>query len=89
MPDSQDIKDLKELVERNDLVSLQAYLAESMFEETDQGYMFHKLYLHACLKKKQDIATWLEKEYFPTLDPIQQIALRQIFPYGRHLLNKR
>lgn len=89
MRESEDILDLKKLVERGDLVSLQAYLEDCVLEETDQAYMFHRIYLHACLKKQTAIATWFQEVYFPTLDPIQQIALRQIFPYGRHLLSKR
>jgi hypothetical protein len=48
-------------------------------------YIYHRVYLHACLKKKRDIVDWLTL-MFGTLDPVSQIGLRQIFPYGRFLL---
>jgi hypothetical protein len=54
--------------------------------EPDMGYMFHRLYIHACLKGQETIAIWLERALYNNMDPIQQIALRQIFPYGRMLL---
>ena len=54
----------------------------------DWPYVFHRVYLHACLKKKKEIAEWLQTALYPFMDPIQQIALRQIFVYGRHLLSK-
>jgi hypothetical protein len=74
----------KHLIERGDLAAFQEYLAE--VEMVD--WAFQKLYLHACLKGRREIAEWLEKSVFPTLDPIVQIALRQGFAYGRHLLRK-
>lgn len=52
----------------------------------DIPWLFQKVYLHACLKGRREIAEWLEKSVFPTLDPISQIAIRQSFSYGRHLL---
>jgi hypothetical protein len=54
----------------------------------DWAYIFQKVYLHACLRGKVDMATWLTEYVYPNMDGIQQIALRQIFPYGRHLLRK-
>jgi hypothetical protein len=56
--------------------------------EPDWPFIFQKVYLHACLKGRQEIADWLHKAMYPMMDPIQQIALRQIFSYGRHLLSK-
>jgi hypothetical protein len=61
--------------------------------ETDFGreiawdFVFHKIYLHAALKKQKTICNWLDT-IFTLFDPIQQIALRQMFPYARHLLTK-
>lgn len=54
--------------------------------EPDIGYMFHRLYLHACLRGQETISIWLQRALYQNMDPIQQIALRQIFPYGRMLL---
>lgn len=50
-------------------------------------YIFQKVYLHACLKKQKQIVDWLML-VFTELPPIQQIAIRQIFSYGRVLLAK-
>ncbi len=78
----------KHLVERGDLQGLQHAFKELEVDvgNVDMGWLFQKVYLHACLKGQGDIAEWLEKTVFPTLDPITQIALRQGFAYGRHLL---
>ena len=51
-------------------------------------YIFQKVYLHAALKKQQAICDWLQT-IFGLLSPIEQIALRQVFPYARHLMNKK
>jgi hypothetical protein len=56
--------------------------------EPDWPTIFHRVYLHACLKGLAEAATWLQTTMYQKLDPIQQIALRQIFPYGRTLLQK-
>lgn len=73
----------KHLVEAGDLSALQE--AFRTLEEVD-AWLFQKVYLHACLKGRREIAEWLQDVVFPTLDPIRQIALRQGFAYGRHLL---
>jgi len=54
----------------------------------DWPTIFHRVYLHACLRGNETLASWLHKELYPKMDPIQQIALRQIFPYGRHLIKR-
>jgi hypothetical protein len=54
----------------------------------DWPYIFHKVYLHACLRGRTEMALWLADNIYPNMDKIQQIALRQIFPYGRFLLAK-
>ncbi len=56
--------------------------------EPDWPFIFQKVYLHACLKGRRQIAEWLQTAMYPLMDPIQQIALRQVFSYGRHLLSK-
>ncbi len=55
-------------------------------EPIDWVYLFQKVYLHACLRRRADVATWLQEVCFQQLDVIQQIAVRQVFAYGRHLL---
>jgi hypothetical protein len=90
--DQKIISDCKFYVEGNDLDSLQkclhTLLSEPHAAQPDWPYIFHRVYLHACLKGNSEIACWLEHTVYPMLDGIQKIALRQIFPYGRHLLSK-
>jgi hypothetical protein len=93
MRESTELTDLKRLVEKGDLLSFQGYVLDIIQQydapSVEWDYLFQKVYLHACLKKKANIAKWLEVECFPKLPEIQQIAIRQVFPYGRHLLAKR
>jgi hypothetical protein len=83
------IVDMKELVEKGELDALKAYY-ESLNEEYEQvpwDYIYKAIYLHACLKKQHVIVDWL-LELYKSFDEITTIALRQLFPYGRYLLNK-
>lgn len=81
------IRTAKSMIEENNLVDLQDYYLENSDEPYAWEYVYQKLYLHACLKKKHDIVEWM-KTLFPTFDPIQQIAIRQMFSYGKYLLAK-
>jgi len=85
------IRACKTYINEGDLEGLQASYSEMQNNELDYNlnweYIFHRIYLHACLRKKQDIADWLTA-MFLTLDPVSQLGLRQIFPYGRYLLSK-
>ena len=87
------IYDLKILINNDNLIGVQGYINELLVNDgehlMDPAYIFQKVYLHACLKKKKEIAEWLEKECFPLLSVIQQIAIRQCFPYGHVLLLKQ
>ena len=80
---------LKQLVANNDLDGLKAEYTELQDSESQQPWdvIFKDVYLHACLKKRQTIVDWLLTVY-ESMDDISKIALRQIFPYGRHLLKK-
>jgi hypothetical protein len=66
---------------RTQMLELQEY------ESVPWDYIFQKVYLHACLKKYQAAVDVLT-EKFTELDPITQIAIRQVFPYGRYLLKR-
>ena len=81
----------KSYVTEGNLEGLQAYYSEIQSMEYEYNpnwqYIYQQVYLHACLKKKRDIADWLTS-IFPSFDPVSQIALRQVFPYGRYLLAK-
>jgi hypothetical protein len=75
--------------ENNDLCSLKELWNDIQnTEHVDWPNVFKTLYLHACLKGKSSIAAWFQTDLYSLLDPIQQIALRQTFPYGTHLLKK-
>jgi hypothetical protein len=83
------LSECKAFVTAGDLSGLQEYYSEIQTAEFSYSiswqYIYQKVYLHACLKKKVDIAEWLTS-IFPTFDSVSQIAMRQMFPYGRHLL---
>jgi trans-aconitate methyltransferase len=81
------LNDCKQMIEKDNLEGLQEYYAEYSHENFPWDYIYQKLYLHACLKKKQRIVDWL-KSLYSSFDPIQQIALRQMFSYGKYLLAK-
>ncbi len=90
--DDHIIRTCKEYINQGNTYAIQDYYREllmSKFDRTpDWPYIFHRVYLHACLRGRTAIATWMSTTLFPAMDPIQQIALRQIFPYGRNLLAK-
>lgn len=90
--DDQIIAECKQFIEKGDAdafrTRIQEMLETEYLREPDWPYIFHRIYLHACLKGRSEMATWLQTAIYPLMDPIQQIALRQIFPYGRTLLQK-
>lgn len=81
------LKTCKTLIEKDNLEGLQELYVEYQEEPYPWEYIYQKLYLHACLKKKPRIVEWM-KSIFEQFDPIQQIALRQMFSYGKYLLAK-
>ena len=84
------ITSLKDAVETDDIEKIREHWADiqSGEEEMDWPTVFQKVYLHACLRGRGEIASWLQNIVYPMMDPIQKIALRQVFSYGRHLLKK-
>jgi hypothetical protein len=83
------IKPFKIYIQADNLESCQSYLLHlrTEYEDLPWDYIFQKVYLHACLKKKTAIVDWLMIIY-NELNAIEQIALRNVFPYGRYLLGK-
>ena len=81
------LKQCKTLIEKDNLEGLQEFYLENQTEQYPWEYIYQKLYLHACLKKKHRIVDWM-KPLFQDFDPIQQIGLRQMFSYGKYLLEK-
>jgi hypothetical protein len=89
--ENQLIDEVKPFIETGNLPGIIVLWEEWI--ETDFGrtiaweYVFQKIYLHAALKKQKDICCWMDT-LFIQFDPIQQIALRQMFSYAKYLLNK-
>jgi len=78
---------MKDLVTLDNLEGLKDYVYENQFLDLPWDVVYKDVYLHACLKKKPLIVNWL-LEVYESMDPITKIALKQLFPYGRYLLNK-
>jgi hypothetical protein len=90
--EEQLISEIKPFINKGNLDGLKEqwdeYRLETEFDrEIAWDFVFQKIYLHAALKKQKQICEWLDS-VFTEFDPIQQIALRQMFAYARHLLNK-
>jgi len=85
------IRDIKEVVERGSLDTLQTfydYLQKTHEDdEVDWPYILQKTYLHACLKKKKDMVDWLGS-LFENMDPINRIAYRHTLNYGKAIFNR-
>ncbi len=85
------IKKFKSYIDVNDLSGAVLFydglLCFDAPEDLPWDYMYQKVYLHACLKKRRNFVEWLTG-LFEALEPIQRIALRQMFAYGRYLLEK-
>lgn len=91
--EEQVISEIKPFINKGNLDGLMLQWNE-YYTETDFGrelawdFIFQKVYLHAALKKQKHICDWLDT-IFTKFDPIQQIAMRQMFAYARHLLQKK
>ena len=82
------LSEAKRCVDADKLESLKEIWAEVSDCDEDWVSLFQKIYIHACLKGRDQIADWMQTTIFPQLDPIQQIAVRQTFAYGNHLLKR-
>ena len=87
------IRDAKQHINAADIEGLRAFYQDTLATEfpapVDWAYVLQKVYLHACLKRQHAAAAWLEQLFWMNVDPINQAAYRQMFPYGRYLLNRR
>jgi hypothetical protein len=86
--EEQLVRELKPFINKGHLEGLKNIWCE--YQETDFGqeiawdYIFQKVYLHACLKKKQNIINWF-MELYKLFNPIVQIAMKHVFVYGKYL----
>jgi hypothetical protein len=86
------VREVKPLIERGELQQLEevleAYYTSEIYSPTlAWDFILLKVYVHACLKRKPDIANWT-LEQTKLLNPIEQSAIRQMVPYGRWLLSR-
>jgi hypothetical protein len=85
------VEECKEFIDQNKLEEFQEYIQDLFTyefpQQPDWPTVFQQVYLHACLRKRNEIAEYLET-LFGQFDPITQIAYRQVFFYGKYLLKK-
>lgn len=84
------VKDIKVFIENNDLLSIKEFYENLIVNTPDNinwSFVYQKVYLHACLKKKHTIVEYL-KTLFDSLPVMDQITIRQMFHYGDYLLNR-
>ncbi len=83
------VRNFKSYVNAGNLEDCQDYVQflRDEGEPLAWDYIYQKVYLYACLRKQKHIVDWL-LELYKELSVIEQIAIRQIFPYGRYLLAK-
>jgi len=83
------IQEIKQLINEDNLEEIQQIYLENINDtKLKWSYIYQKIYLHACLKKKSAIVEYL-RPLFDYLPPIQQIEIRQMFHYGNYLLQKK
>lgn len=90
--EDQLISFIKEMINKGNLEGIVQFWKEcndsiDFDRELAWDYIFNKVYIHASLKKQRHILTWFDERY-KEFDPIQQIAMRQMFAYSRYLLRK-
>ena len=87
--EKQIVHEFKHIINTGDLYEFQE-LTNNYLESEETiawDYVFQKVYLHAALKKRADIITYMDTLY-PRLGQIEQIHIRQMFSYARYLLKK-
>jgi hypothetical protein len=91
----EEVVELKEIINQGGDLELfksrvqEIFCSEEVNPSADISYIFQKVFLHACLKIREDIADWMQNVCFPLLPTIEQISIRQCFSYGRHLLRQK
>lgn len=90
--EDQIISDIKPFINKGNVDGFKEiwneYYNETEYDrEIAWDYIFQKVYLHSALKKQVEICNWLQT-IFSQFNPIIQIGLRQMFAYGKYLLNK-
>ena len=80
---------IKKLIDDNsDVDTISEAIYDLPHSSLPMDYIIQKIYIHACLRKRREIAEWILSEAEKHLDPIQWFAIRQMRSYGRYLLAK-
>jgi hypothetical protein len=83
------LEQCKEFINENKLEELKEYYSRMMDTSLEYQlpweYIYQQTYIHACLKKRQEIVDWL-RTLFDQFDIIAKIGIRQMFSYGNYLL---
>ena len=81
----------KRLVESFDLIGLQELYQDIITYESEyrlpKEYLYQQIFLHACQYNFVEAISFLFQVY-QSMDIIQKKALRQLFFYGKYLLDK-
>lgn len=80
------IDEIKDAIDKDDLNKVQEMYDSIDFNDSQipWDYVFQKVYLYACLKKKQNFISWFEN-IFNQFNPIQQSGIRHTLNYGRFI----
>jgi len=87
---SEDVVHLfKEFINHNDLDGFKILIEEVADSDgpIEWDYIFQKVYIHACLKKNKAFTEYLMAK-FTEMAPEHQIIARQVFTYGRYLMER-
>ena len=88
------LAECKFYVDKDKLDCLKQLLNELLNEQDQLEYrvnyewLWQKIYLHACSKKKVEICTWLETVYSEYFDEVTKIALRPTMVYAKYMKNR-
>ena len=77
---------IKDAIDKDDLKEVQEMYDSIDFNDSQipWDYVFQKVYLYACLKKKQKFIAWFENIFYQ-FNQIQQSGIRHTLNYGRFI----
>jgi hypothetical protein len=85
------IETFKYYIDHEKYDEIQKYYEEIVENKDDAEYrlnyeyIFQKVFLYACLKKKMDVVEFMNKIYL-TFDIVEQIALKPTLIYGKYII---
>ena len=86
------LKNCKQIIDKGSLNALKQYYNEIQQYDLDYdiniSYIYSQVYNYSCIKGNKNVILWLIQLYLG-FDEMTQIALRQMFVYGKYLLIKK